>query len=139
VYIALYEAAQEVGVDFWLLAAVTYQESAWNYLALGDRDKDGVPHAFGLGQLNDGGAGKGYPKEVLLTPDANALISAGNLKYCLSAFPGDDKSGIAAYRQGVKGVKDNGWEVSKGYVLEIISNWDRWRLALPLQRGLTAR
>ena len=114
-YSALY------GVDAALIRAIIQVESGGNPDAKGDYDSAGVPHSFGLMQLNDKGAGAGYRPEYLLDTDNNVRLGTNYLKACIDAFPGDLKSAVSAYNQGITGVRIRGWTFNRAYVERVLS------------------
>lgn len=117
------KAAAPLGLDPGLLAAIARRESNFNPNAVGDNNT-----SFGLMQLNIHGAGKGWTREQLLDPDVNINLGATYLNDCRRAFPDDWRKAIAAYRQGIQGVKDNGPIDHENYLSDIFRFWEEYRV-----------
>lgn len=122
---AISKYSAQYGVETALIRAIIQQESGGNPNAKGDYDSAGVPHSFGLMQLNDKGAGAGYSREYLLDIDNNVNIGTKYLKGCLDAFGGDLKKGISAYNQGIGGVVSRGWTYNRAYVERVLSYYGK--------------
>jgi soluble lytic murein transglycosylase-like protein len=118
---AIKKYSAQYNVDADLIRAIIQVESGGNPNALGDYDSAGVPHSFGLMQLNDKGAGAGYSRSYLLNVDNNVNLGTKYLKACLNAFPGDLKTGISAYNQGIGGARTRGWTYNRAYVERVLS------------------
>jgi len=118
---AISKYSSSFGVDADLIRSIIIQESGGNPNAMGDYDVYGVPHSFGLMQLNDQGAGAGYSPEYLLNIDNNVRLGTGYLKSCLDAFPGDLKTAISAYNQGIAGARSKGWTHNADYVNSVLA------------------
>jgi len=121
VYLACVNAAEAYNLPLLLLLAIAYVESSFNPKALGDYDAFGKPHAFGLFQLHDRGAGAGYPTAVLFGPFANADIAARYLARAFELFEGNELEAIAAFNLGYAGVRRKGWEAARGYVEKVLA------------------
>ena len=119
-YATLYHAeGARNGLDGNLVAAVAWRESGHNAAAVGD-----AGCSCGLMQLNwCGGAGYGYTCQQLQDPATNVYLGARYLGACRSAFPGDWTRTIAAYRQGIQGVIDNGPINEANYIDDILNQW----------------
>jgi len=113
-----------------LIAAIIDQESGWNVNALGDRDEDQMPHSFGLMQVNDRGAGFGYPQDLLLTPAGNILVGSEYLKACLDMYPNNVRLAISAYNQGMAGAARRGYGYNEPYVNNVLSLWEKYKKEL---------
>jgi len=122
---AISKYSAQYDVEAALIRAIIMQESSGNPNALGDYDSAGVPHSFGLMQLYDKGAGAGYSPAFLLVIDNNVSIGTRYLKSCLDAFPGDLKTGISAYNQGIGGARDRGWTHNRAYVESVLSYYGK--------------
>ena len=133
VYAAIWVESVHYGVDFYLIASLIQQESGFRPHAVGDAST-----SYGLMQLNVNGAGSGFTPEELLDISRNIKLGVAYLRQCLDAFPADNREAIAAYRQGIQGVRDNGWEVSEVYVCSIQERQDRYRVG-GIQRYLPRR
>jgi len=118
---AILKYSAQYDVEAALIRAIIQQESSGNPNALGDYDSAGVPHSFGLMQLNDKGAGAGYSPAFLLVIENNVSIGTRYLKSCLDAFPGDLKTAISAYNQGIGGARERGWTHNRSYVESVLS------------------
>lgn len=98
----LYDAIQvqhdAYAIDYYLLAAVCFQESGFNPLAIGDNGR-----SYGLMQLNLDGAGAGHSPSQLLEIDYNLEVGAAYLRRCLDAYPIDLQRAVAAYNRGIAG------------------------------------
>ena len=113
-------AARAYDVDAALIAAVGMRESNWNLLALGDYDEEQLPHSFGPLQVNDKGAGAGYPQNLLQDWGFNIMRGTEYLKACLDMYPNNLKLALAAYRQGMGGAALHGYEPSEAYINDIL-------------------
>lgn len=122
---AIFKYSAQYDVDAALIRAIIMQESGGNPNAKGDYDSAGVPHSFGLMQLYDKGAGAGYSPAYLLDIDNNVRLGTGYLKSCLNAFPGDLKTAISAYNQGIGGARDRGWTYNRSYVESVLSYYGK--------------
>ncbi|KKM68438.1 hypothetical protein LCGC14_1460920 [marine sediment metagenome] len=122
VYAAIWVESVHNKVDFYLVAALIQQESSFRPHAIGDGGD-----SYGLMQLNVHGAGASSTPEELLDISHNIRYGVAYLALCLEAFPNTPHEGIAAYRQGIQGVKDNGWKVSEVYVNQIFQRAMRYR------------
>lgn len=111
-----------------MLLAVGQVESGWNLHALGDYDAETkVPRSFGPMQLNKGGAGAGFPDDLLLNYVFNIFRGAQYLRECLDAYPKDIRLGLASYRQGIEGASKNGWGPSEEYVQKIMDAYQLYK------------
>lgn len=117
-------ASRAFDVPAPLIYAVGMRESNWNLHALGDYDGEQIPHSFGPMQLNDKGAGAGYPQDLLLNPAFNILLGTEYLKACLDYHPNNLRLALAAYRQGPEGAAKNGYAPSVGYVGDILRYYE---------------
>jgi len=122
---AILKYSAQYDVEAALIRAIIQQESSGNPNAKGDYDADGVPHSFGLMQLYDKGAGAGYSPAFLLVIENNVSIGTRYLKSCLDAFPGDLKTAISAYNQGIAGARDRGWTHNRAYVESVLSYYGK--------------
>lgn len=122
---AISKYSAQYDVEAALIRAIIQQESSGNPNALGDYGIDGKPHSFGLMQLNDKGAGAGYSPAFLLVIDNNVSIGTRYLKSCLDAFPGDLKTAISAYNQGINGAQGRGWTYNRAYVESVLSYYGK--------------
>jgi len=122
---AVEQASEYYGVDENLIYAIIQVESGFNPRAKGDYDKNGVPQSYGLMQLNLKGAGAGYTPAELLDINTNVNIGTRYLKACLDAFPGDIRTGISAYNQGIGGAKNWGWTRNRSYVEAVLSYYKK--------------
>lgn len=113
-------ASQAYDVPRPLIAAVIQRESSFNLHAVGDHDEDGNAHSFGPMQLNDQGAGHGWPVDSLLNWQLNIMIGTNYLKHCLDAFPHNKKLAISAYNQGVGGAARRGYGHNEQYVNDVL-------------------
>ena len=121
ILVAIMLASRAFDVPAHLIAAHIDAESSWNIHALGDYDKEGQPHSFGLGQLNDQGAGYGYTPDQLLDPYLNIFVTAEYIKACRNMFPNNIKLAISAYNQGQGGAARRGYGYNEPYVNNVLS------------------
>lgn len=149
IYYGVLRAALAVGVDFYLLLAIGWKESAdsahpyGNPEAEGDRDAAGAAHSFGMFQQYDQGQGSGYSPEELKDVRFSALLAAKGLRANLDYFqamvnkhpeiPTADaalNAAIAAHNQGRAGVSKDGWGWNaERYVYPIRERWFDYQLA----------
>jgi len=122
IYDAVWIEGTEYKVDHHLIFALIMQESGFRPHAVGDNNR-----SFGLMQLNLDGAGGGWSVESLLDVNLNVVLGVATLRRCLNAFPDDVRKGIAAYRQGIQGVINDGPEVSESYVDNILALQTRYK------------
>ncbi len=127
ILVAIMLASRAFDVPAHLIAAVIDQESGFNFHALGDKDKEGVPHSYGLMQLNLEGAGYGYDPDMLLNPVFNIMVGTEYLKACMNAFPNNIKLAISAYNQGQGGAARRGYEYNEPYVNNVLSLWEKYK------------
>lgn len=113
--------SRTVDVPAPLICAIIDAESGWNIHALGDHDKEGHPHSFGLMQLNDEGAGYGYSQDLLLVPAFNIHLGTVYLKHCMEMHPRNIKLAISAYNQGPEGAAKRGYEFNRTYVTNVLN------------------
>lgn len=113
-------ASRTLGVPGPLIAAIIMVESSFNLHALGDYGDDKKPHAFGPMQVNDKGAGYGWPQDALLDWRFNILLGTEYLKTCLDAFPNNKKLAISAYNQGIAGAAKRGYGHNEDYVEQVL-------------------
>lgn len=107
------------GLDGNLVAAVAWRESRHNPNAVGD-----AGCSCGLMQLNwCVGAGAGYSCRQLQDPALNVALGAAYLRRCADAFPGDWTRAVAAYRQGIGGVRVHGPIDEGRYITQILAKW----------------
>lgn len=104
-----------------LICAIVDVESGWNIHALGDYDAEARPHAFGLFQLHDQGAGYGYPQDLLLNPVFNVFRGTEYLKSNMDLFPNNLKLAISAMKQGPGGAAERGYGATRSYVTNILN------------------
>ncbi len=130
ILLAIMLASRAFDVPAHLIAAVIDQESGFNFHALGDKDKEGVPHSYGLMQLNLEGAGYGYDPDMLLNPVFNIMVGTEYLKACMNAFPNNLRLAISAYNQGIGGASEKGWGANRTYVLNVLSLMSRYEKEL---------
>jgi len=104
-----------------LIAAIIDVESSWNINAVGDRDKEGEPQAFGLMMLHIEGAGHGYPVDLLLNPAFNIFLGTKYLKYCMKMHPYNIKLAISSYNQGPGGAAKRGYGFTSSYVENVLN------------------
>ena len=121
ILLAILLASRAFDVPAHLIAAVIDQESGFNFHALGDKDKDGQPHSYGLMQLNLEGAGYGYSPDQLLDPYFNIFVGTEYLKSCMNAFPNNLKLAISAYNQGQGGAAKKGYGFNEPYVNNVLA------------------
>lgn len=124
IWLIIQLASRAFDVPAPLIYAVGMRESNWNLQALGDYDGEKIPHSFGPMQLNDKGAGAGYPQDLLLNPVFNIMRGTEYLKACLDYHPNNLKLGLAAYRQGASGAAQNGYAPSAAYVKDILKYYE---------------
>lgn len=124
IWLIIQLASRAFDVPAPLIYAVGMRESNWNLHALGDYDEEKIPHAFGPMQLNDKGAGAGYPQDLLLNPALNIMLGTEYLKACLDFHPNNFRLALAAYRQGPEGAAKNGYTPSTGYVGDILRYYE---------------
>lgn len=117
--------ADRYDLDKSLILGVCYHESGFREKALGDRDRYGVPHSFGIMQLYDKGAGYGHKKEDLLTLEYNMNIGCRYLKACLDAFPDDFARGVLAYNRGIAGARKVADAKTYSYTKNVIAVAER--------------
>ena len=117
-------ASRAFDVPAPLIYAVGMRESNWNLHALGDYDEEKNPHSFGPMQLNDKGAGAGYPQDLLLNPAFNIFLGTEYLKACLDYYPNNLRLALAAYRQGPGGAAQSGYAPSTAYVADILRYYE---------------
>ena len=127
ILVAIMLASRAFDVPAHLIAAVIDQESGFNFHALGDKDKEGVPHSYGLMQLNLEGAGYGYDPDMLLNPVFNIMVGTEYLKACMNAFPNNIKLAISAYNQGQGGAARRGYEYNEPYVNNVLSLSEKYK------------
>ena len=110
---------KEHGVAVELAEAIAMAESNYNPHALGDY-KNGVPMSFGAMQCYLKGACSGLTPEQAAIPEVNINRCIAYLRACLDAFPGDLKTAISAYNQGIGGARQRGWEFNRVYVERVL-------------------
>jgi len=130
ILLAIMLASRAFDVPAHLIAAVIDQESGFNFHALGDKDKEGVPHSYGLMQLNLEVAGYGYTPDMLLNPVFNIMVGTEYLKACMNAFPNNLKLAISAYNQGQGGAARRGYGYNETYVNNVLSLMSKYEKEL---------
>lgn len=138
IYTAIMVNAHRLQISPYLVMAVTHRESTFAWDARGDWGTDRAdrypgdwlwqpnaeglyPHSFGLMQLSVNGAGAYHTPAELLDISNNVRWGCDYLKRCLGAFGGDWERAISAYNQGIQGVKDNGIEVNRPYINDVMA------------------
>lgn len=110
----------EHGVPLELAEAHAMAESNYNPDALGDYE-NGVPMSFGAMQCYLKGACSGLTPEEAAKPEVNIHRCVSYIRSCLDAFPGDIRTAISAYNQGISGARARGWTFTKVYVERVLS------------------
>lgn len=119
------EMSGKYGLDKSLILGICYHESGFREGALGDHDRFGVPHSFGIMQLYDKGAGAGHDKKDLLTLKYNMNVGCNYLRACLDSFPGDFERGVLAYNRGIAGARKVADPKTYTYTKNVIANMTR--------------
>ena len=107
------ESAMRTGCPEWILRGIAMTESGCNSFAVGD---DGI--SLGMFQLNEKyheERARKYGEYDAYNPEQAVLIAGYIMEHNLSVFT-DYRDAIAAYRQGVSGVKKHGrtdWYVNR--------------------------
>ena len=114
------DRCKHYGVAVELAEAIAMAESNYNPDARGDYE-DGQPMSFGAMQCYLKGACSGLTPEQASDPQVNIDRCVAYLKACVEAFPGDLKTAISAYNQGIAGARARGWEFTRVYVERVMS------------------
>ena len=130
ILVAIMLASRAFDVPAHMIAAIIDQESGFNFHALGDKDSEGIPHSYGLMQLNLEGAGYGYSPDQLLNPYFNIFVGTEYLKACMNAFPNNIKLAISAYNQGQGGAAKRGWGYNETYVNNVLALMSKYEKEL---------
>lgn len=131
---AILLASRAFGVPAPLISAIIDVESNWNILATGGFDEKGVPHAFGLGQLHDQGAGYGYTQDALYDPYLNIFVTTDYIRFCQTLFPNNLKLAIACYLQGPEGTAVKGYGGVSVYVTNVLNQMEKYEEELKPSR-----
>jgi len=109
------------GVSLALAEAIAMVESNYRPYALGDYTDEGFPESYGAMQCHLRGACSGLTAEQATVPETNIDHAVAYLRSCVRSFPGDIKTAISAYNQGIAGARKRGWEFTRGYVASVLS------------------
>jgi len=118
--------AEKYNLDKGLILSICYHESGFREKALGDHDRNGIPHSFGIMQLYDKGAGYGHKKEDLLKLEYNMNVGCNYLKACLDAFPDDFERGVLAYNRGIGGARKVADPKTYSYTKNVMALYKRF-------------
>lgn len=110
-----------------LILAIIDVESGFNFHAVGDPDKDGVPQAYGLMMLRLDGAGHGWNPDDLYNPAINILVGTEYLKTCINWFPNNMKLAISCFNQGPGGAAERGYGATRSYVTNVLNLQKKYR------------
>ncbi len=117
-YAEIWIAAKELDLDYYLLAGLIMQESAFRPHVFGDAGL-----SAGLGQLHDQGAGAPYSREERMDVSKNIDILTRHLRAMIDAT-GSVDDGLSAYNQGLGGWQQRGRAINQHYVDSVLA-WQR--------------
>lgn len=117
-YAEIWVQAEHFELDYYLIAALIMQESAFRPHVFGDAGL-----SAGLGQLHDQGAGAPYSREERMDVSRNIEITAAHLRAMIDAT-GSVEDGLSAYNQGLGGWQQRGRAINQHYVDSVLA-WQR--------------